>query len=47
MGFPEISVTTIGGDQSSAVNALIQVAFNSHIMMQTGMTSGGKNAVSI
>lgn len=45
--FPEISVTTTGGGQSSAVNAQIQVAFSGHIMTQAGLTSGGKNTVSI
>ncbi len=47
MDFPDIRVISTGGGQSGAVNQQIQVVFTGHIMTQTGLTTGGKNSVSI
>ena len=44
---PLTNSTTSGGGQSAAVNDQIQVMFSGHLMTQSGLTSGGKNAVTI
>ncbi|MCW8901728.1 MAG: hypothetical protein OQK95_13770, partial [Gammaproteobacteria bacterium] len=45
--YPVTNVTTVGGGQSAVVNEQIQVMFSGHLMTQTGLTGGGKNAVTI
>lgn len=45
--YPVTNVTTTGGGQSAVVNEQLQVMFRGHIMTQSGLTSGGKNAVTI
>lgn len=45
--YPVTNATTTGGGQSAAVNEQIQVMFSGHLMTQSGLTSGGKNAVTI
>jgi len=41
------AVTTTGGGQSAVVNEQIRVMFTGHLMTQSGLTSGGKNAATI
>lgn len=45
--YPVTSATTTGGGQSPVVNEQVQVMFSGHLMTQTGLTSGGKNTVTI
>ena len=45
--YPVTSATTTGGGQSAVVNEQIKVMFSGHLMTQAGLTSGGKNSVTI
>lgn len=44
---PVKMITTSGGGQSTTVNSTVQTTFTGHITTETGLTSGGRNAVKI
>ena len=45
--YPVISLVTTGGGQSAAVNDQVQLRFTGQITTEAGLTSGGKNTVTI
>ena len=45
--YPVIALVTTGGGQSAAVNDQVQVKFTGQITTESGLTSGGKNTVTI
>lgn len=45
--YPVISLITTGGGQSVAVNEQVQIKFSGQITTESGLTSGGKNTVTI
>lgn len=45
--YPVISLVTTGGGQSAAVDGQVQAKFTGQITTESGLTSGGKNTVTI